>query len=275
MDAQPAPGLVIAPMGIGEVLDSAFTLARRNFKLLAKIAAWGIVPGYVLQVAFNLPLLLASGETTRSTPPFAAFSGAGGGIASGIAGWLATVAVMSACSRLIVPSESGPPTAGWSYREAVSRIPSFILLGIIVGLCSVPLFFLFVVPAIYVWVRWSPAFASIIAERTGPITGLGRGWALTRGCFWHTFMVLLLSALAIGIVEMVTAGVFGATIAILAVTANALALSAILWAIGNALVTIIATPFSAAVAIVLYYELRARAEGFDLEQRLIQLAPAE
>jgi hypothetical protein len=29
------------------------------------------------------------------------------------------------------------------------------------------------------------------------------------------------------------------------------------------------------VSVVLYYELRARAEGFDLERRILEVAPAE
>jgi hypothetical protein len=274
MEAPPPSGLVVAPMGIGQVLDSGFTLARRNFRLLARIAAWGMVPGYGLQVLLNLPMYVATGGDAGRGSALATLSGAGGGIISGISGWLATVAVIYACSRLVVPTEAGPPDPGQAYREAIARVPSFVLLGIIVVLCSIPLIFIFPL-AIYIWVRWSPAFAAIVAERTGPITSLGRGWALTRGSWWHTAMVLFLSGLAIGLVEVATAGVFGAGVAILAVAVNAFALSAVLWAIVNALVAIIATPFSAAVATVLYYELRARSEGFDLEQRIVQLAPVE
>ena len=37
-------GIVIAPMGIGEVLDAGFTLARRNFRSLATTTAWGGYP---------------------------------------------------------------------------------------------------------------------------------------------------------------------------------------------------------------------------------------
>ena len=48
---------------------------------------------------------------------------------------------------------------------------------------------------------------------------------------------------------------------------NAMVLAAVVGTFISALVSIITTPFSAAVAVVLYYELRARAEGFDLAQR--------
>src|SRR3954469_8208127 len=97
MEEQLARGLVIAPMGIGEVLDGGFTLARRNFRLLGTIAAWGIVPGYALQVLVNLPVY-ATGEPARGSA-LAAVAGAGGGIIGGIARWVSPLAGVSACPR--------------------------------------------------------------------------------------------------------------------------------------------------------------------------------
>ena len=43
----------------------------------------------------------------------------------------------------------------------------------------------------------------------------------------------------------------------------------------SAVAGILVTPFSVAYLVVLYYELRARTEGYDLQQRAAQVASAE
>jgi len=262
-------------MGIGEVLDSGFGLARHNFRLLAIIAAWGLVPGYALQGVMSAALYSGASSSSSRSAALATAAGAGSGIISAVAAGLAALAVMAACARLV--SRLGgpePPTAKWAYRIAVSRAPAFLLMGIIVALSVIPA--LLILPlGIYVWIRWTPSFPALLIEGVGPITALGRGWGLTRGAWWHTALVLILAGIAIAVIQFVTAGVLGIGLAVSFFVMEAPAVSAILSAVMNAMVSIIATPFSAAVAVILYYELRARAEGFDLEQRLMQLAPAE
>ena len=44
-------GILIRPMGIGEVLDAGFSLGRNNFRLLVTIAAWGVIPGQALSAS--------------------------------------------------------------------------------------------------------------------------------------------------------------------------------------------------------------------------------
>jgi hypothetical protein len=275
MEAQPPPGVVIAPMGIGQVLDGGFTLARRNFRLLATIAAWGLIPGYSLQVLLNL------GTYSGGPSGLGMLGGFGAGLISWIASMLAGIAVITACSELVVPSGLGRPTTGRSYREAVSRIPSYLLLGIVAALAMIPLVLLIVtIPlAIYIGIRWAPAWIAVVAERTGPIAALSRGWNLTHHSWWHTAMVLLLAGIALWIIEAVILGVVvGGTVAALGLAIGSergLPLFAVLVTIGSSLVRVVVEPFGAAIGVVLYYELRARAEGFDLEQRMQQLVLAE
>ena len=49
------------------------------------------------------------------------------------------------------------------------------------------------------------------------------------------------------------------------------ALGAFLTTLANGVPSVVVEPFSAAIGVVLYFELRARAEGYDLAQRVSQL----
>ncbi len=264
MDPEPVRGIVIAPMSLGEVVDSGFTLARRNFRYLVGIGAWGIAVGYLLDALLSIPTADFRSTTGAAMTNFVS------GIGAGMAG----IAIMHACARLIDPADSpGRVTAGEAYRYALNRLPTLIGLIIVIFFASIPMLILFPV-GVYVWVRWTISANAAIVERVGPIAALKRSWALTHGAWWHTLIVLIISGLAVGIIEAVVAGVLGAAIA-----AGSFALNTpVLFVLGNAIVgsvlAIVVTPFPTAVGIVLYYELRARSEGFDLERRMLQAAPA-
>jgi hypothetical protein len=85
----------------------------------------------------------------------------------------------------------------------------------------------------------------------------------------------MLTGLAVGIAESAVSGVLQLGIAAAAFVLNSPVLTALLQAILGGILGIAITPFSVATSVVLYYELRARAEGYDLVQRMQQLAPAE
>jgi hypothetical protein len=41
-------GIVIGPMGVGEIIDAGFNLTRRHFKLLVLVGAYALVPAGIL-----------------------------------------------------------------------------------------------------------------------------------------------------------------------------------------------------------------------------------
>jgi hypothetical protein len=92
---------------------------------------------------------------------------------------------------------------------------------------------------------------------------------LTRRAWWHTLGVFVVSGLIIGIASAVVSGIFGAIGTVLTLTGSA-AVGGVFSIFGSSLATIFVTPFSVAISVVLYYELRARQEGFDLESRARQ-----
>ncbi len=266
MDAQPARGMIISPMSIGEVVDSGFTLARRNFRYLAGLGAWGIGIGYLTDALLTVPTATFRSYTGGATTNFV----------SGIGYGFAVMAVAYACARLIDPAgEPWRVTPGEAYRYALNRVPTMIGLILLIGLTFLPLFIVFPL-GVYIWVRWINAGAAVLVERLGPIAALKRSWALTRKAWWHTLIVSTITGLAIGILQMVVGGVLGGAIMAASFMLDAPVLMALGSALVGTLLGIALTPFSTAVGIVLYFELRARAEGYDLERRMLQaVAPAE
>jgi hypothetical protein len=62
--------------------------------------------------------------------------------------------------------------------------------------------------AAVLWVRWAPATAVIVLERLGPVAGIRRAAALTRGRFWRVLGVLAAFA-AVSAVAQAIAAILG------------------------------------------------------------------
>ena len=118
--------------------------------------------------------------------------------------------------------------------------------------------------------RWAFFIQAIVLENFNSTGGLGRSWKLVKGSFWR---VMLMVFVLIIIVYAFSTG------PILLVSFGALALaSPILLAVANtiisSLIQIVMTPLQFAALTVLYYDLRIRKEGFDLEMQMANLPPA-
>jgi hypothetical protein len=93
---------------------------------------------------------------------------------------------------------------------------------------------------------------------------LGRSWRLSKGLSWHIFGTLLLA----GIIAAIVGLIFLVPSAI--VTANETfsgTVSSTGWVLRTilgSLSTIVVSPFSSAVGVLLYFDARIRKEGFDL-----------
>jgi hypothetical protein len=262
-------GIVIAPMGIGEVLDSGFTLAKRNYRPLAIVGAWGAIPSYA---ALAIGGALGSG----SRPSLIALSVILS-ILGGVGVVLMGAVVAIACSRLVHRGENeeqpteNPMNPADLYARAALRLGPMILLGIVCGLLAIPLVILFPL-GIFLFGRWMMAYVVVILESVGPLDALRRSWQLTRGSWWHTVLTALAGGLVTGIVAGVMGGIVGAVAGILGALTGSAALMTLFATVMNGIPTILVEPFSSAILVVLYYELRARSEGFDLSQRVAQMA---
>ncbi len=105
--------------------------------------------------------------------------------------------------------------------------------------------------------------AAIVSERAGPIAAIGRSWELTRGHWWRTFGTLLVLWLLWLVLDIA----LGATLLGAIATADDMsqATYAVLQTALSIVLNAIVYPLIAAIISVIYYDLRVRNEGFDLQ----------
>lgn len=275
MDVPRGSSVIIRPMGVGEVVDTGLRLARQNYRALVTLAAWVYVPLLVLSGIIDvlfLPSVPTTGASVFTFRPAFALASFIGGIIGGLAVLLVTLALIAACSRLV---ETSPAldlrsilAPGALLRLAFGHLGTAVLMGIVLAFAALTIF----IPPLFIFlfVRWSVAFVALVAERLGPLASLGRSWGLTRGSWWHTFGVLIVIAIleialeaAVGVVGLVISGV------LTTVAGNPVA-GTIVTSVFSTLFSILIVPLTTAILVVLYYELRARREGFDLAMRAEQ-----
>lgn len=282
----------IRPLDFGEVLDGALNLYRRSFGLLVRVAAvtlWlpigltiylqvrmrGLQPDQVaglmqahtagiliyifvfaLAYMFGVMLLNASsikvisasylgrattvGETlSLALSKLFALIGVGFGkfallVALWVAGALALVALVGLSSGL-----GGPALA------FLVGFPGFIALSWV---------------GAYVWCAYGLTTQIVVLEDLdGAFDAFGRSWALTKGARGKVFGMTFVCGIIVNFIPTLAFGVVSAE-----VQASAPSFMPVMFVL-NALITLSLTPVIPCVFTLLYYDLRARREGFDLE----------
>ena len=122
---------------------------------------------------------------------------------------------------------------------------------------------------VYLAVRWSLSVASMMAEDIGPIRGLGRSWALVKSQWWRTFGIIVIVAIMQAIIGYALGFLFG-VIAALATTGD---VQLAVVAVGSTLLGALINPITTIAIVLLYFDLRVRKEGLDLDQLAQQTSP--
>lgn len=133
-----------------------------------------------------------------------------------------------------------------------------------VGLLAIlPLGLFGLMAAIFLFTRWTVSPAGVIAERLGPLSAMGRSFRLVQGRFWPVFGAVLLAYLLYFVVSQLIGGV----VSVLSFSdmTGGEAISLVPTVIGSVLVSIVSAPFVAAMITIIYFDLRVRKEGYDLE----------
>lgn len=237
----------IRPLSFGEVLDESFKLLRDQFAVLVGICAVLYVPMSLLQ-----SLLVPDVEQGVPTPPSFAFLGVG--VLLGILSLLVVLPLTQlAVTRAVSAAYlSAPLTLGEAYGGAYKLYGKYLITVTLVGVLGTLSFLLLIVPGIYFMVCWSLVGPVFVVEGLMGGAALRRSRALVRGHFGRVLGVVLVAGLGGGIVG---AGVE-------AVLGSIPFLGPVL--VGG--VQAIVAAFGEIVVVVLYVDLRCRAENFDLER---------
>jgi hypothetical protein len=290
-------------MAVGEWLDATFTMYRRNFVLIASISAVVQIPYALLTwllfeitgVATFVRSPFASIGTQTITPAQEQQ------LLNTALGVLAVSLGLVLVSLLVVvPLGEAATTRAVSdryldrsssllgaYRAAWGRLGALItmillLIGAYVGSLGVLILLVVllsvagagalgallaivaaiaIIPALlFVYVRTVVAVPAIVLERASGWHGLQRSWSLTGGRFWATFGRVAILWVIAAIISSVVAAIFE-------LPGGALfpSNSFVFDQVASAIAAVFVGPITYIGVTLLYYDIRIRKEGFDIE----------
>ena len=253
MDAATSPRF--EPMTTGVLLDRAFRLYTGNFALMLGIAAAAYVPFYLIMLVIEASI--------------------GGNLPSrdgGLSTLLFQVVFMILWASIAFPIASGATTFAISERylgndvtigEALRRgLSHFWPLSIAQITATIRVMFgflLLIVPGILWMLSYSLIVPAILVEGQKALPSLSRSRDLVKGYRGKVFCILLI----VNLLQVILTGGVG-LIAGMFFSGEAGG-GAILSSAMNNLLSIFLTPLGIIAAILLYYDMRIRKEGFDLE----------
>ena len=245
---------ILRPLSLGEVLDVSFGLYRSRFAPL-------LVVSVVCQL---LPSLLrvyyGSGSLFQNPPLLLVYYT--------LAIVLSAVGV-AASTFIVSDAYLGRETsASAALGQAVSKIGRIVLVSMVSSLLIGIGFILLIVPGFVLLSGLILSTVVTVLEMPENSTqAMGRSWELTKGFRGK----VLLTMICVGLMFMVPTitvsviwGILGASTGRVMVIGTEVLTS---------LLTILINPFFYVVLTVLYYDLRVRKEGFDLELLATQMAP--
>jgi hypothetical protein len=254
--------MITKAMTVGDILDSTFTLYRKNFRKYWALAALGVVPTAIvslLHIMFVLPL-------DNFLDDFFFYN------TTTLMGWLVTglfafflSTVMYAALIATVSDELHDRNT--EIREAfLLGIRKFIPLfagGVLVMLAVTVGLVLLVAPGVYVGVLFAMYVHVIVIEGENPWSALKRSRALIGGFWWRSLGMFIL----IGVLAAVISAILSAPVGI--VTGIFFFADPyrqqIIQTILNVPVSILVTPLTAIAYTLYYYDLRIRQEHLDLD----------
>jgi hypothetical protein len=125
-------------------------------------------------------------------------------------------------------------------------------------------------PTIYLSARWIVATPVLLAEDLGALDALRRSWKLTKKQIWRAVGYLILLYLITFVVISLPVGLLQQLI-IFALPTSGIGLATGISTAISSSITVVWTPFYICAVVLLYYDLRVRAEGYDLDLRVQQL----
>jgi Membrane domain of glycerophosphoryl diester phosphodiesterase len=270
------------PMSLGEVLDRTFTLYRENFMLFVGISALprllSLAAGFlILWMQYGL-LGGAGAQPNISTRNVGTVIGGSLLIFLITYSVLLIVYVLTQAATVWAVSElyMGRATTVRDSLLSVKPVMGSVLGTMIFsGLITFAAFIALILPGIYFACRLAVAVPACVVEKNSAGASVTRSLELTKGFFWQIFLLLMLVVfLAWSVTAIVEAPTFIFSFRALAARQTV----GFGVAAYNVLATFVAQVFVGPVgtiaASLMYFNLRVKKEGFDIQHMLNTLSPA-
>jgi hypothetical protein len=286
--------LQLRPMDVGDLLDTTFRLYRRHFWLFIGIVAVIQIPLTLFEVTYQVAFspaerLQAVAEDTGSfwglySTPGAYYADVWRWMWSQVFLFLLTFFAVQglmngAMARAVYDRFLGRPLGLVdTYRALGWRWLRLIWALIALGLLDAGIMLLLLVPCL----GWVAAFVLLIyfnvpilsllapvvvIEDQGVSAGLGRAFALGRRKFWRVLGINVLLLLLTSVITVALPLLFGVA---LTFWEPGFTLRTVSTALLELVVTVIVRPVWVCGLTLLYFDLRMRLEGFDLELLVAQ-----
>ena len=157
-----------------------------------------------------------------------------------------------------------------STRYALRRMLPILWVTVLTGLATLLGLIALIIGAVFLYVALSVAVPVLVGEDVRGVAALKRSYHLVKGRWWPTFGLLLLATLLVGIIGAVAGGILFVLLDA-GIDTTSFGGGLFVDAIVNIVIGVITTPFLSAVTVVLYYDLRVRKEGLDIELLAAQL----
>jgi hypothetical protein len=247
------------PMGIGEILSTAFQLYQRHWRTLLAIAAVVVVPFTLLQYLLGDQVRTRGEVTSNGVVETATWAVGIAGLVAALAAVVMFLVLTGAITRAVAAEVAGEdPGVEQSYRFGFHRLGSVLLVSVLVGLAIIGGLLLLIIPGIYIGVRLAVSIEALVVEGRRGTQAMGRSWELVGGHWWHAFGTLVVAGLLTGVVNAVITAPFGNT-------------GWFVQAVAAAVATVVTLPYGVLVGVLLYLDLRARKETLTLEQLRTEL----
>jgi hypothetical protein len=280
----------LRPLGLGEIIDTAFKIYTRHWRALMLLVAVVVVPAGIgsylildaavppdLAQQLNDPNPVIDQALLEDMLRFLGAAALAAVIQSGAA-VLAAAGSVRAVAEIYLGAE---PDWRTSLVTAFRRLPVVFVTGLLIvvaiAVLSAGVWLLvrvtasassgggaLVALALIAWlvvvpwltISWVPAIPVLVIEGTSPSGALTRSFNLVRRRWWPTFGTLLTTWLIVAVLSGITSRIIQAFLPDGGGTVSGLALSVA--------IAIATTPFVVVVLAVLYFDLRTRREPFDL-----------
>jgi hypothetical protein len=145
------------------------------------------------------------------------------------------------------------PDLAKAYRTLFQRIGHLVVATLVVGTCLTVGFFLLFIPGLYFLGRLFAYKQVVLLENGSGLSAVGRSWRLSKGSVRHvinTLGLVILLNFAVGLGANLLARLIPSQIVQLLIAT---------------LVSVLIYPMVGIIETLLYYDIRIRREGFDIE----------
>lgn len=274
----------LRPLTIGEVIGAGLRVASRHLAVLAPVAF--VVS--VIASAANLLVLAANGSLRAFADGDLTRVPVGGGaeqtneyLHNYFSQVLPALGLSTLLSLIFAPMLAGvaapfaaqaATTRTGSNADGLarlrSRIPTLLVLGVVVGVATAVGYVLLIVPGVIIALILLPAGPVAAMESLGVSDSIGRASKLSKGFKGRLFGVNLLMVLIVGAIGLVITSILQR-----AVGGDDPVIRLIVLQLLSAVVAAVLTPWSSAVTAMLYIDLRMRREGLA-KALLASIGPA-